>query len=263
MKLAPYFLYACYLFFSGNACKASDWGKTGHRVIGLVAQQHLTARTQEKVQYLLEGAPLAHVATFADEIRSDNSFDHMVPWHYVNIDQNLSYSESVKNPKGDIVTAMDHCVEVLQNPNSSFEDKAFYLKLLVHFIGDIHQPLHAGRKADAGGNDIEVRWFGKITNLHRLWDSDLIDYYKMSFTELAASLPKPSIIEHKKLIDVPRLDWVYESQELATKIYKNTPKKATLGYVYHYQHFDIVRKRLRAAGLRLAATLNAIFDPNQ
>ena len=137
---------------------------------------------------------------------------------------------------------------------------AFYLKLLVHFIGDIHQPMHAGRKADKGGNNIELTWFGEPTNLHRLWDTDLIEHYNMSYTELAAHLPKRSAEEKENCMNAPRLEWAHESQDLANSIYANTPMHASLGYVYHYQYFETVRGRLLDAGLRLAATLNAIFD---
>lgn len=241
-------------------CFAEDWGKTGHRVIGEVAQQQLTPKAEAAVNELLGGMSLAFVSTFADEIRSDHRYDHLAPWHYVNMDKDTCYPDAVKNPAGDIVTAMKYCVEVLKNPKSTTKDKTFYLKLLVHFIGDIHQPMHAARKADKGGNTIKVTWFGAPTNLHRLWDSDLIDHYKMSYTELAAHLPKISSAEKEKTMNEPRLDWVHESQDLANVIYANTPADASLGYEYHYQHFDIVRARLLKAGLRLAATLNFIFD---
>lgn len=240
---------------------AEDWGKTGHRVIGKIAQEHLTPKTTAAVDALLDGMSLAFVSTYADEIRSDSRYDYLNSWHYVNMDEDTRYSEAKKNPDGDIITAMDDCIEVLKNPNKTKADKAFYLKLLVHFIGDIHQPMHAGRKADKGGNDIKLTWFGEPTNLHRLWDTDLIEHYNMSYTELAAHLPKRSAEKNENCMNAPRLEWVHESQDLANTIYANTPIHASLGYVYHYQYFDKVRVRLLDAGLRLAATLNAIFDP--
>ena len=239
---------------------AAEWGKTGHRVIGKIAQAHLTPNTTAAVDALLDGMSLAFVSTYADEIRSDSRYDYLDTWHYVNMDKNTRYSEAKKNPNGDIITAIDYCVDVLKNPKKSKADKVFHLKLLVHFVGDIHQPMHAGRKADKGGNNIELTWFGKPTNLHRLWDTNLIEHYKMSYTELAAHLPKRSAEENEHCMDAPPLEWVNESQDLANTIYANTPMHASLGYVYHYQYFDTVRVRLLDAGLRLAATLNAIFD---
>ena len=252
-----------FLFFlTVQSSYAETWGSTGHRVIGAVAQKHLTSKAAQQVNTLLGGMSLAFVSTYADEIRSDNRYDHLAPWHYVNMDQNTRYSESDKNPKGDIVTAIQTCIETLKTPTSSQEDKAFYLKLLVHFIGDVHQPLHTGRKEDKGGNSIDLFWFGKRTNLHRLWDTNLIEHYNMSFTELAANLPKPSPAQKGAIMTAPLLDWLDQSQDLANVIYHKTHKGARLGYVYHYQNFETVRKQLLAAGLRLAATLNAIFDPS-
>ncbi len=254
-----FFFFTTVLFSSGLL--ANDWGKTGHRVVGEIAQQHLTPKASKKINQLLGGMSLAYVSIYADEIRSDGRYDHLAPWHYVNFKGNEKYHESEKNPDGDIITAMETCINFLKDPKSSAQEKAFYLKLLVHFIGDIHQPLHAGRKADKGGNQIQVYWFDEPTNLHTLWDSSLIDHYQMSYTELSAHLPQLSQKEKEIVMQAPRVDWAHESQVLAQDIYAQTPENATLGYSYHYQHFDTVRKRLLHAGLRLAATLNAIFDP--
>ena len=239
---------------------AEDWGKTGHRVIGEVAQQHLTPKTAAAVNVLLDGMSLAFVSTYADEIRSDSQYDYLTTWHYVNMDTNTEYAQAQKNPSGDVITAIDHCVEGLKNTKNTKDERAFYLKLLVHFIGDIHQPMHVGRKADRGGNDIKLTWFGAPTNLHRLWDTDLIEHYNMSYSELAAHVPKWTPQEKETCMAAPLLDWAYESQKWADVIYDNTPEDAALGYVYHYQYFDVVRTRLHKAGLRLAGTLNAIFD---
>lgn len=240
---------------------AEVWGSTGHRAIGAVAQKHLTPKAAEQMNALLGGMSLAFVSTYADEIRSDDRYGHLAPWHYVNMDQNTRYIDANKNPKGDIVTAIQSCIEILKNPSSSKEDKTFHLKLLVHFVGDIHQPFHAGRKEDRGGNSIDLFWFGKRTNLHRLWDTDLIEHYNMSYSELAAHLPRHTPEQKGEIMAAPLLDWVNQSQDLANTLYDKTPQGSRLGYVYHYQNFETVRKQLLDAGLRLAATLNAIFDP--
>ena len=263
MKVYLFIAFFLFYFDTPHYASAEAWGSTGHRVIGAVAQKHLTPKTAQQVNALLGGMSLAFVSTYADEIRSDNRYDHLAPWHYVNMDQHTRYHEAEKTPKGDIVTAIKTCIETLKNPTASKEDKAFYLKLLVHFIGDIHQPFHAGRKEDRGGNSIDLFWFGKRTNLHRLWDTDLIEHYNMSYSELAADLPKRTIHEKAVVMAAPLLDWVNQSQDLANTLYDKTPQGSRLGYVYHYQNFETVRKQLLDAGLRLAATLNTIFDPAQ
>ena len=125
-------LFLSLLFFSTLQHTYSDvWGSTGHRVIGIVAQNHLTPKAAKQVNVILGGMSLAFVSTYADEIRSDNRYDHLAPWHYVNMDQHTRYHEAEKTPKGDIVIAIKTCIETLKNPTASKEDKAFYLKLLV------------------------------------------------------------------------------------------------------------------------------------
>jgi hypothetical protein len=261
MRTYSSLIILCLFFGTLQNTYAEAWGKTGHRVIGVIAQKHLTPKAAEQVKALLGGLSLAFVSTYADEIRSDDRYDHLAPWHYVNMDQNTRYNKANKNPKGDIVTAIQSCIEILKNPSSSKQNKTFHLKLLVHFIGDIHQPFHAGRKEDKGGNSIDLFWFGKRTNLHRLWDTDLIEHYNMSYSELAANLPKHTSEQKREIMAAPLLDWVNQSQDLANTLYDKTPQGSRLGYVYHYQNFETVCTQLLDAGLRLAATLNTIFDP--
>ena len=101
------------------------------------------------------------ISTYADEIKSDSAYDAFKPWHYVNFKDNETYEQSDKSPKGDLIVGIRKCKEVLSNPNASKKDKVFYLKILVHLIGDLHQPMHVGRAEDRGGNSIIVQWFGK------------------------------------------------------------------------------------------------------
>ena len=91
---------------------------------------------------------------------------------------------------GDLYIAINKCIDVLKDASSDKESKAFHLKLLVHFVGDLHQPLHLGQEIDRGANRIYVKWFGSNTNLHSVWDSKMIDSYKMSYSEMAYTLQK-------------------------------------------------------------------------
>jgi len=147
----------------------------------------------------------------------------------------------------------------LRNPDSSLEDQQFYLKLLVHFIGDLHQPMHVGRPEDRGGNDVELTWFGKKTNLHRIWDSDMIDSYQLSYSELAQHLPKLSTAEIRTIQNQPLLEWVNESQDLANQLYEDLPEGRSKECRYRYRYFDTARLQLLKGGVRLAGVLNRIF----
>ena len=258
-KLSLLFLI---LQFAFTNVQASDWGQTGHRVIGLVAEQHLTQQTQAAISDLLEGESLAFVSTFGDEIRSIKDYKHFDPWHYVNMPLDKRYGEEAPNPNGDVYHAVNHCVGVLKDPNASREDKAFYLRLLVHFVGDLHQPMHVGRSEDRGGNDIKVLWFGKKSNLHRVWDSEMINGYQMSYSELAHNLPTYTQAEQGDIVNSTVLDWLHESQSHAKQIYSSAEQDERLSYAYQRKHFPLVRERLYKGGLRLAKLLNDTFDTN-
>lgn len=236
-----------------------DWGATGHRVIGEVAAQHISKKTAKVIDDLLEGASLAYVSVFADDIKSDNRYQAFFSWHFANINIDENYNSSSKNPKGDVVQAVEICVRKLKSKTTPRAEKQFYLKLLVHFIGDLHQPMHLAKKEDKGGNKIKIKWFGKSSNLHRLWDSDMINSSQFSYTELAQNLPliTPKALEQMKSSSLSF--WISETHELTKKVYQELPKKPNLGYKYQYDNFDLLRLQLLRAGVRLAALLEDIF----
>ena len=173
-------------------------------------------------------------------------------------DINITYANSKKSSKGDIVQAIKLSKSKLKDNDVSFEEKAFYLRYLVHLIGDIHQPLHVGRGEDRGGNDIKVKWFGDDSNLHRVWDTNMIDNYQMSYTELSSHLLLSFSSENIELLS--ENEWIDESQNKVKIIYSNVRNGDYLGYDYIYENFDIVKIQLFTAGYRLAGTLNEVFD---
>lgn len=172
----------------------------------------------------------------------------------------VKYEDSEKNPKGDLVSGINKCKEVLLDENSSQEDKAFHLKMLVHLIGDLHQPMHVGRVEDKGGNDIQVQWFGRGTNLHRVWDSDMINQFNMTYTELADNANRISKEQVKYLQKGTAADWANETQQHAIKVYVSVEIGEKLGYSYMYKNFDLARNQLQVGGIRLAKVLNDLFS---
>lgn len=249
------FLLSLNLGFSNN-----EWGQTGHRTTGEIAENHLSRNARKQIDKLLQGKSLAFVSTFGDEIKSDSKYREFGPWHYVNLpDGETAYSKEKASPDGDLLLAIKKCVEVLKDQNSSIKNKEFYLKMLVHFIGDLHQPLHTGRGEDKGGNDIQVRWFGEGTNLHRVWDSDMIDSYDMSYSDLAQNTAQLSELQKKQITSGSFEDWMYESKALSEKVYASAEIGEKLGYRYMYDWFPVVRDQLHKGGLRLAAVLNEIY----
>ncbi|MDT0648081.1 S1/P1 nuclease [Zunongwangia sp. F260] len=244
------------LSFANNG----DWGKTGHRATAEIAEAHLSKKAQKAIDKLLNGRSLAFVANYADDIKSDSKFRQYGPWHYVNIDpEEEEYNREEANPRGDLVQAIEKSVAVLKDENASKEDKQFYLKMLIHFMGDLHQPFHAGRSEDKGGNDIQVRWFGDGTNIHSVWDSKMINSFQMSYTELAENTNELSKEQRAQITSGNLLDWVYESRDLADELYASVDSGEKLGYDYMYERFPLVLEQLQKGGLRLAEVLNEIY----
>lgn len=252
-------LIICLVSLMAYGNNGPQWGPTGHRVIGEIADAHLSKKARKKITELLRGHGLAFVSTYGDDIKSDKRYDKYDSWHYVNYPFDKSYRESVKNPNGDIIMGIDTCIKKLKSKETSIEDQEFYLKFLIHLMGDLHQPLHVALADDKGGNDFQVRWFSDGSNLHRVWDSNMIDSYKMSYTEIA-----DNISDGKK--DMPVTiqgsvaEWAEESHKISKQLYQHVKVGDKLGYDYSYENFSTVQNQLYLAGIRLAHVLNEIYN---
>jgi hypothetical protein len=253
------FVFISNLSVANSDTNNDDWGNTGHRAIGEIANKHLSKRIKRKIRKLLNGQSLAMVSTYADDIKSDRKYSKYYTWHYVNLNDDETYQTSKKNPKGDLVTGIEKCKQVILDDNASREDKIFHLKMLVHLIGDLHQPMHVGRVSDRGGNDFKLKWFYKGSNMHRVWDSEMINSFNMTYTELASNTDPLSKAQIKELQKGTIVDWVNESKGLAQKIYSSAKKDENLRYRYMYDHFETVRTQLQKGGIRLAKVLTELF----
>lgn len=252
-------LVFCLLLGTSTYGTTPIWSKLGHRVVGEVASEHLNRRAQKAISELLDGQSLAAVSNYADEIKADRTYRDFSPWHYVNFPADQKYTDGTPDPAGDVVSGIQKCIAILENPASKQEDKVFYLKMLIHLIGDLHQPMHIGREEDRGGNDIQLQWFGRGSNLHKIWDADMINDYGMSYTELAQSLPRRTKKEVRSIQQGGVYEWVEESQEVANMVYASAEKGEKLSYAYSYAYWQTVEAQLQKGGLRLAKVLNEIF----
>ena len=244
---------------------SNDWGKTGHRIVGEIAERQLTEEVKEIVYDILDGESLSSVSTWPDEMRSNPDWRSYDKWHYVNLPLDVEYPDA-DTPEENVVTIIERAVAILKSPSSDKEMKKFYLKYLVNLVGDLHQPMHTGRYEDYGGSKIRLKFKGRKgtetnTNLHVLWDSNLIDDFKMSFTEWSNHLENK--FRKKEIQQKNVLDWTFESHWYARDIYKNTPPNSYLSYDYVYQYQPILEKRLYQAGKRLGNLLNEIFGDEQ
>lgn len=247
------------LLLSQTVLGSEDWGQNGHRTVGATAEMYLKPKAQKKIYKILNGQSLADASTYADEIKSDKKYDEFKPWHYANVPFDKTYKQAEKNPKGDIVVGIQECINKLKSKSLSLSDEQFYLKMLIHLVGDMHQPLHFGLKKDKGANDFKVKWFNQSSNFHRVWDTQMIESYNMSYSELTNNLPKLDKAEVKHIQSGDLLDWVKDSRELTQKVYKSATSNENLSYRYMYDWFGVLQMQLKKAGIRLAVILNDIY----
>jgi hypothetical protein len=249
-----------YLPFQSKA-----WGVLGHRIVGEIADKYVNATARAKIRTILGTESIAMASNWADFIKSDSSFRYLNSWHYINLDSGLSYNnvkDYLKNDTAtDVYTKINFLVKELKNKKLPKDKKLFYLRLLIHFVGDVHQPMHVSRKSDLGGNTIKVLWFSEPSNMHRVWDENLIESQQLSYTEYATAINHPGISLRKKWQTQPMVDWFYESYEISEQLHTEIKQpNQRLGYEYNFDHIETLNRRLLQGGVRLAALLNKIFD---
>jgi len=239
-------------------CSVWSWGPIGHRVVGQIAENHLSKKVRKQVARILGPEDLAMVSTWMDFVRSDPAYNFMSPWHYVSIPDGQTYQDITPPQQGDVIATIERLIQELKTKQFTHGDEAFALKCLVHLVGDIHQPLHVGRAEDRGGNDIRLRWFREETNLHRLWDTHLIDHQQLSYTEFTKWIDHASKDQVSQWQSQGVRVWAQESMDYRSKVYE-LPEDGYISYRYNFEHIGFVKLRLLQAGIRLAGILNDIY----
>lgn len=243
------------LFISFNAI---SWGLTGHRVVGEIAQKHISGKAKKNLHRVFGHQSLAYNANWMDFIKSDPQYDHMKPWHYCTIPDGKTYAEAGTPDEKDIIWAINDFTAQLKSDTLTLDEERFALRVLIHLVGDVHQPLHVGNGEDRGGNDVKLKYFWQNSNLHRVWDSGMIDGEKLSYTEFAQFIDHNEKDEIEKLQNSTPLDWANESKSLRSSVY-DIEGQDNLTYRYVYDHKAQVHQRLKEAGIRLAGLLNDIY----
>ena len=231
---------------------ALPWGSDGHRLIADYAGARLSPPARAEIVRLLaleSGATLATISTWPDEMRSPTT----APWHYINFprDGGCHYDAATMCVSGScVVSAIERQVAVLAS-KASDEERLKTLKYVVHFVGDVHQPLHAGYADDRGGNSYQVQAVGRGTNLHALWDSGLIVNWPGGLPSLRAAMDAEAAMDVK----TDAAAWAEEScRAVASDGFYPTTHK--LEPEYATGRSGLLTSRLAAAGQRLAAVLN-------
>lgn len=237
------------------------WGADGHRAVGKIAENHLSRKARREVQRLLGTETMTLVSTWPDEIRYYPEFKDTAPWHYVNTPSGLpreQYVQAVKsqtNPNA--YSALEAQMKILADASKTKEERTAALKFVIHLVGDIHQPMHTGHSEDKGGNDIKLKYRGRDTNLHSLWDSGLLDYQGLTYTEMAQQYDQK--LRGRQIREMQAAapeQWLWESYQQSEKLYQETPAGTDVDYKYYPAHADMMRQRIVEAGVRLAGLLN-------
>ena len=257
MKINKLFLSICFL---GITLSLSAYDAVGHRIIADIAYHNLTAKTRSQVDKVLGVRGIVYEATWPDDIRSDSKYAYSYQWHYQDLDDNMTSAglkKLMNNPKAEgehLFFALDTLTTRLKKDKNDAEA----LKFLVHFVGDLHQPLHLGRKDDKGGNKVDMNWFGRKTNLHSVWDGALIESEKMSYSEFSRYLMdkfEPRKAEFKKYSLLQSVEAVYA---VRNAIYSYDTSD-TSNYHYVYSFAGKRDEMLYRGGIQLANILNAIY----
>ena len=251
-------LLAGFVIFNAQA-----WGVLGHRTVARIAENHLTPKAKREVATLLADETLPLVSTFPDEIRPYSAFRYTAPWHYLDTTPKLPYPQYVSTidtmKQANAYRAIQQMRQQLQNAGKPRADRLFALKFLVHLVGDIHQPMHAGHADDQGGNKVLVKFQGKDLNLHSLWDSTLLDYEGLTYPELAQAYDHASPAQVREWQQTPVATWLFESYQLSEPLYAEAAQNSSFDYTYYPTHAALLHQRILQAGIRLAGLLNQIF----
>ncbi len=239
------------------------WGPEGHRVSGLIAENFLSPAVKRKIQKDFSIKSLANASLWADQVRDERNNG---AWHYCNVREGeWTYDRKRDCPKGIcVVEKIKEFKTALADPSLALNKRQEALKYLVHFVGDVHQPLHLGNKKDRGGGTIRVLYRGEEATLHYLWDGGLINFHGQSFGQyadgLAAKISKEDRADWSRSREVD--EWANESRKLALehayRLGRTDRGKLTKEYIKKSR--EIIELRLSQSGLRLAHLLNTVLE---
>jgi hypothetical protein len=240
------------------------WGTNGHRICGQIADSYLTPQAHKAIKEILGDESIAMASNWADFIKSDDNYKYLYEWHFIDFDKAYTLEEMQQylagDTKVDAYTKINFMIGELKKKDLPKEKKLLYLRVLIHVIEDIHQPMHTGHTDDKGGNDIKLKWFNNDTNLHSVWDSQLIDFQQLSYTEYATAINHTTAAQRAGLQKAPLSQWLYESNQIADKLYSEVKPGDVLNYKYNFNHIETLNQQLLKAGVRLAGVLNKLFS---
>jgi hypothetical protein len=238
------------------------WGPEGHSLVARIADAQLTPAARARVAAILgPNTTMASISSWPDEVRRSRA--DTAPWHYIDIPIDKPHLDMARDcPKGDCVIAkIEDFRKALNDDAITPAERREDLMFLIHFVGDMHQPLHCSDNKDKGGNGVQVEFFGKRTNLHSVWDSGLLG--RMGTEEqLFAPLSTESARRARKWSKGTVEDWAEQAHKASQKIVYGRLAKVAAGApvpidaAYEKVADPLIREQLEKAGARLAMVLN-------
>ena len=245
------------------------WGGLGHYVTAAIALRQLNPSTLMQVRNILGREDFVQASTWADGIKKDNSFKQTYTYHFASIPDRADYLETlaglspVERDKGDVLMAILKAQSVLRDGVATAAQKKYSLKFLIHFLGDLHQPLHTGRPEDRGGNDVPLHWFGHEDNLHHVWDTSIMetahaeDFKGKSPRERATWYADFLESRHRPPPCDPDIEaWLNQALKLRPVAYDQSGKDSS---THLSKALPIVEEQLALAGHHMACALNSLF----
>ena len=237
------------------------WGPKGHRIIAEVAYHHMSRKAIQRIDNILGQHGLVYWAAWPDEIRSDTIYKDRYDWHYQDMPLGLNDSTVWALWVSDwtIGGRLSDAVEELQEDVWEERSNRDALIYLAHIMGDMFCPMHMAQVEDKGGNTVKMKWFGEPTNLHRVWDEDLIEARGFSYTEFAKMLDDVYGFKQKEIAQESWQQAVLSTYHMTNDIYEyqQTYDGNTYHYIWHWK--TPMEYQLYRAGLWLARVLEKAY----
>ena len=256
-SMKPYFLIIIFALFS---FKSFSWGSKGHKMVAVLAQGLINKQVADSVKYYLGEMTFEEAAVWMDQVSGNPSNAYMKPMHYINVEKDKTYVKGIAGKN--IMNELDIVFLWLEKKES--REKTFLaIKILFHLVGDLHQPLHVGYQADRGGNEVKIIYKGnsakgKKSNLHRVWDSEMIETDDNFQSACITQVKLFGNEEREKINKINTEEWLNESRKLLPEIYNF--KDGVIDKDYIKRNTPVAVKQVSKAGIRLASVLKKYFE---
>jgi hypothetical protein len=234
--------------------QSRSWGRDGHEIVAQIAMRYLSQTAKDNLREILGSMQPEDASVWMDEMRVNPQYDYMKSWHYIDFARGSSYQSADPD---NLLNALNRAYNEVAQKKVQDRKRKEDIMIIFHLIGDMHQPLHAGYPTDRGGNDVRVNFDGNITNLHHVWDDDIIRSQRIRLQDcldLAQTLSDTTL---KSIRAGDMTAWLLDTRSLLPKVYDFNGYTISPDYLRRSK--PIVVRQLLKAGIRLALTLEKLL----